>query len=62
MYLFLIRHIYVCYVAEHTFVSFVATCQIRTVWSFEQLAISSPQGLTLAIRTHSLCPVNVLTQ
>lgn len=46
----------------YTFVSFVATCQTRTVWSFEQLAINSPQGLTLAIRTHSLCPVNVLTQ
>lgn len=45
-----------------TLVSFVAMCQIRTVWSLEQLAISSPQGLTLAILTHSLWPVRVLMQ
>ena len=37
-------------------------CQIRTVWSLEQLAMSSPQGLTLAILTHSLWPVSVFTQ
>lgn len=45
-----------------TLVSFVATCHTRTVWSFEQLAMSSPQGLTRAILTHSLCPTSVFTQ
>lgn len=42
--------------------SFVATTHTRTVWSFEQLAISDPSWLGRTIRTHSLWPVNVFTQ
>jgi hypothetical protein len=39
-----------------------ATTHTRTVWSFEQLAISVPSGLGRTMRTHSLWPVKVFTQ
>lgn len=45
-----------------TLLSFELICQTRTAWSLEQVAIRSPSKLTRTIRTHSRCPVNVLTQ
>ena len=46
----------------HTLHSLELVCQIRTEWSFEQVAIRDPSTFTRTIRTHSRWPVNVFTQ